>query len=64
MPLTQVKASFPVLEAANRHRAVADALKQWHYLFANTLTEEESLCLFSSAMLFRLQGGSSSRAHC
>ena len=40
IPLSQVKATFPVLKnPANRHRAVPMDLDQWHYAFANTFTE-------------------------
>jgi pimeloyl-ACP methyl ester carboxylesterase len=47
VPLTQVKASFPVLKnPANRHRAVGLTPEQWHYAFANTFTEEESGALY------------------
>ena len=43
IPLSQVKATFPVLKnPANRHRAVPMDLDQWHYAFANTFPEEES----------------------
>jgi alpha-beta hydrolase superfamily lysophospholipase len=43
VPLSQIKASFPVLEnPANRHRAVAFTPKQFHYAFTNTLSEEDS----------------------
>jgi alpha-beta hydrolase superfamily lysophospholipase len=43
LPPVQVKAAFPVLRnPANRHRAVAFTPKQFHYAFANTLSEEES----------------------
>jgi alpha-beta hydrolase superfamily lysophospholipase len=43
VPLSQIRASFPVLEnPANRHRAVPFTLKQFHYAFTNTLTEEAS----------------------
>jgi pimeloyl-ACP methyl ester carboxylesterase len=43
VPLSQIRASFPVLEnPANRHRAVPFTLKQFHYAFTNTLSEEES----------------------
>jgi alpha-beta hydrolase superfamily lysophospholipase len=46
-PLSQVKASFPVLRnPANRHMAVALTADQWRYAFANTFTEEESLALY------------------
>ena len=38
VPLSQVKASFPVLKnPANRHRAVGFTFEQWHYAFTNTL---------------------------
>ncbi|MFD9499926.1 alpha/beta hydrolase [Streptomyces sp. NPDC060035] len=47
VPLTQIKAAFPVLKnPANRHRAVGLNAEQWHYTFANTFTEEESLALY------------------
>lgn len=47
VPLTQVKASFPVLKnPANRHKAVTLTPEQWHYAFANTFTEEESEALY------------------
>ena len=43
MPLSQIKATFPVLKnPANRHRAVGFTLEQWHYAFTNTFSEEES----------------------
>lgn len=43
VPLSQIKASFPVLDnPANRHRAVAFTPKQFHYAFTNTLSEEDS----------------------
>jgi pimeloyl-ACP methyl ester carboxylesterase len=43
VPLAQIKATFAVLEnPANRHRAVPFTLKQFHYAFTNTLSEEES----------------------
>jgi pimeloyl-ACP methyl ester carboxylesterase len=46
-PLSQVKASFPVLRnPANRHKAVALTPDQWRYAFANTFTEQESLALY------------------
>jgi pimeloyl-ACP methyl ester carboxylesterase len=39
----QIRASFPVLKnPANRHRAVPFTPKQFHYAFANTLSEEGS----------------------
>ena len=38
VPLSQVKATFPVLKnPANRHKAVGFTLEQWHYAFTNTL---------------------------
>lgn len=47
VPLSQVKASFPVLKnPANRHRAVALTPEQWHYAFTNTFSEEESRALY------------------
>ena len=47
VPLSQVRASFPVLKnPANRHRAVGLTPEQWHYAFANTFSEEESLALY------------------
>ncbi|MEV6108298.1 alpha/beta fold hydrolase [Streptomyces sp. NPDC051940] len=47
LPLSQVKAAFPVLKnPANRHRAVGLTAEQWHYAFANTFTEEESRALY------------------
>ncbi len=47
LPLTQVKAAFPVLRnPANRHRAVALDFEQWHYAFTNTFPEEESRALY------------------
>jgi pimeloyl-ACP methyl ester carboxylesterase len=47
VPLSQVKATFPVLKnPANRHRAVGFTHEQWHYAFTNTLSEEESRALY------------------
>lgn len=47
LPLTQIKAAFPVLKnPANRHRAVGLTFDQWHYAFTNTLPEEESRALY------------------
>ncbi len=47
VPLSQVRASFPVLKnPANRHRAVGLTLNQWHYTFTNTFGEEESRALY------------------
>ena len=43
VPLSQIKASFPVLDnPANRHKAVPFTPEQFHYAFTNTLTDEES----------------------
>ncbi|MFJ2240224.1 alpha/beta hydrolase [Streptomyces sp. NPDC087859] len=47
VPLTQIKAAFPVLRnPANRHRAVGLTFEQWHYAFTNTFPEEESRALY------------------
>src|SRR6478735_8632545 len=47
VPLSQIRATFPVLKnPANRHRAVGFTPDQWHYAFANTFDEEESLALY------------------
>jgi pimeloyl-ACP methyl ester carboxylesterase len=47
VPLSQVKAAFPVLKnPANRHRAVGFTFDQWHYAFTNTFSEEESRALY------------------
>ena len=47
MPLSQVRASFPVLKnPANRHRAVGLTHEQWHYTFTNGFSDEESLRLY------------------
>ncbi len=43
VPLSQIKAAFPVLkDPIHKDRAVGLDRKQWHYAFANTLSEEES----------------------
>ncbi len=43
VPLAQIKATFAVLEnPLHRHRAVPLTLKQFHYAFCNTLSEDES----------------------
>jgi pimeloyl-ACP methyl ester carboxylesterase len=43
VPLSQTRAAFPVLRnPANRHRAVGFTPEQFHYGFANTLSEEDS----------------------
>ena len=59
VPLSQIRASFPVLKnPANRHKAVGLTPEQWHYTFANTFTEEDSLALYeryhipASGMIF------------
>lgn len=47
LPLSQIKASFPVLSnPANRHKAVGFTPEQFHYAFTNSLTEEESLAVY------------------
>jgi pimeloyl-ACP methyl ester carboxylesterase len=47
VPLSQIKATFPVLKnPANRHRAVGLTAEQWRYAFANTFSEEESRALY------------------
>jgi len=47
VPLSQVKAAFPVLKnPANRHKAVRFTFEQWHYAFANTFPEDESRRLY------------------
>jgi pimeloyl-ACP methyl ester carboxylesterase len=47
VPLSQIRASFPVLKnPANRHRAVGFTFAQWHYAFTNTFTEERSRELY------------------
>jgi pimeloyl-ACP methyl ester carboxylesterase len=47
VPLSQIKASFPVLKnPANRHRAVGLTPEQWRYAFTNTFSEEESRALY------------------
>jgi alpha-beta hydrolase superfamily lysophospholipase len=47
VPLTQLKATFPVLNnPANRHRAVGFTPEQFHYAFTNTLTDEESAAIY------------------
>jgi pimeloyl-ACP methyl ester carboxylesterase len=46
-PLSQLRAAFPVLKnPANRHKAVGLTPEQWHYVFANTFSEAESLALY------------------
>jgi pimeloyl-ACP methyl ester carboxylesterase len=47
VPLTQIKASFPVLKnPANRHKAVGLTFEQWRYAFTNTFSEERSRELY------------------
>jgi pimeloyl-ACP methyl ester carboxylesterase len=47
LPLSQAKASFPVLSnPANRHKAVGLTPEQFHYAFTNTMSEEESLAVY------------------
>jgi pimeloyl-ACP methyl ester carboxylesterase len=47
VPLSEVRSGFPVLKnPANRHRAVGFTPEQWHYVFANTLDEDESMALY------------------
>ena len=43
LPLSTLKSAFPVLKnPANRHHAVPLTLAEFHYAFANTMTEEEA----------------------
>jgi pimeloyl-ACP methyl ester carboxylesterase len=47
VPLSQIKSTFPVLKnPANRHKAVGFTPEQWHYVFTNTFSEEDSLALY------------------
>jgi pimeloyl-ACP methyl ester carboxylesterase len=47
IPLSQVRASFPVLKnPANRHKAVGLTFKQWSYTFTNGLPEDEARRLY------------------
>jgi hypothetical protein len=47
IPLSEIKSGFRILKnPANRHRAVGFTPKQWHYVFANTFSEEKSLELY------------------
>jgi pimeloyl-ACP methyl ester carboxylesterase len=47
LPLSEIKSGWPVLKnPANRHRAVGFTPEQWHYVFANTVDDEESLALY------------------
>ena len=46
-PPSQIKSLFPALKnPANRHRAVGFTPKQWHYVFTNTFSEDESEALY------------------
>jgi pimeloyl-ACP methyl ester carboxylesterase len=48
LPFAQLKSAFPVLRnPANNHRAVALTPSEFHYAFANTMSEEQSLAAFS-----------------
>ena len=47
VPLSQIKASFPVLKnPANRHRAVGLTYEQWQDAFTNGFSDEESRRLY------------------
>ena len=47
VPLSQVRASFPVLKnPANRHKAVGLTFEQWKYTFTNGLPEDEARRLY------------------
>ncbi len=47
IPLSQVKATFPVLKnPANRHRAVRYDFEHWNYAFTNTFPEDEARRLY------------------
>ena len=47
IPLSQVRASFPVLKnPANRHKAVGLTFEQWHYTFTNGLPDDEARRLY------------------
>ena len=47
LPLSTLRSAFPVLTSpANRHRAVALTLPEFHYAFANTMTEQEAAPFF------------------
>ena len=46
-PLSQIKSLFPVYKnPGNRKRAVGFTQDQWHYVFTNTFSEEESQALY------------------
>jgi pimeloyl-ACP methyl ester carboxylesterase len=47
LPLSQVKATFPVLKSpANRHKAIGLSFEEWRYAFTNTFSEEEARALY------------------
>ncbi|WP_406460457.1 alpha/beta hydrolase [Streptomyces sp. NBC_00111] len=47
IPLSQLKATFPVLKKpANRHRAVGFTYDQWRYAFTNTFPEDQARTLY------------------
>ena len=47
VPLSQVRASFPVLKnPANRHKAVGLTFEQWNYTFTNGFAEDEARRLY------------------
>ena len=47
IPLSEIKSGFPILKnPANRHRAVGFTPEQWHYVFTNTFSEDESQALY------------------
>jgi pimeloyl-ACP methyl ester carboxylesterase len=47
IPLSQVRASFPVLKnPANRHKAVGLTFDQWNYAFTNGFPEDEARRLY------------------
>jgi pimeloyl-ACP methyl ester carboxylesterase len=47
VPLSQVRASFPVLKnPANRHKAVGLTFEQWNYAFTNGFPEDEARRLY------------------
>jgi pimeloyl-ACP methyl ester carboxylesterase len=47
VPLSQVRATFPVLKnPANHHNAVGFTFEQWHYAFTNTFEEARSRELY------------------
>ncbi len=47
VPLSQLRSTFVAFKnPANRHRPVGFTPEQWHYAFANTFSDEESLRLY------------------